>query len=70
MIHDKRGHNLTITKMLEYTGAEQLYIEIREKFRKRHNYTLIIRFNSRLNKDYEGFYISSYVNEDGERRFL
>lgn len=69
MIQDKRGYNLTINKMLEYPGAEQLYIETREKFRKRHNYTLKIRFNSKLNQDPKGFYISSYINKDGDRRY-
>ncbi|KAJ8936471.1 hypothetical protein NQ314_012334 [Rhamnusium bicolor] len=70
MIQDKKGFNLTIIKILEYPGAQQLYIEIREKFRKRHNYTLKIRFNSKLNKDPEGFYISNYINKDGEKRYL
>ncbi|CAH0561852.1 unnamed protein product [Brassicogethes aeneus] len=70
IIQDKRGHNLTIVKMLEYLGAQQIYLEIKEKFRKRHNYTLKMRFNYKLNKDFEGFYISSYVNKEGERRYL
>ncbi|XP_019765505.2 endoplasmic reticulum aminopeptidase 1 isoform X4 [Dendroctonus ponderosae] len=70
IIQDRRGHNLTIVKMLEYIGRQQLYIEIKEKFKKKHNYTLKIRFNTKLNKAQEGFYISSYVGSDGEKRFL
>lgn len=68
MIQDKKGHNLRITKLLEYTGTQQLYIEIKDKFRKRHNYTIMIRYSSKLAREYEGFYISSYVNKEGERR--
>ena len=68
MIQDRKGHNIRITKMLEYTGAHQLYIEIKDKFRKRNNYSLNIRYTSKLSKDFEGFYVASYMNDDGERR--
>lgn len=68
MIQDKKGHHLRITKQLEYTGGQQLYIEIKEKFKKRHNYTLMIRYTSKLGREYEGFYVSSYINKEGERR--
>lgn len=69
MIHDKRGHNLTIVRMLEYVRGQQLYIEIKEKFKKKHNYTLNVRFNTRLNKEaQEGFYLTSYASADGEKR--
>ncbi|XP_056646325.1 endoplasmic reticulum aminopeptidase 1-like isoform X1 [Diorhabda sublineata] len=70
IIQDRHGNNLTIIKMLEYIGGQQLYIEIREKFRKRHNYVLRIRYNFKLNTDSEGFYISSYTTKDGEKRYL
>lgn len=69
MIQDKKGHNLRINRLLEYTGAHQLYIEIKDRFRKRNNYTLNLRYTSKLNQDFEGFYISSYTNTDGERRY-
>jgi hypothetical protein len=59
---------MRVAKMLEYTGAQQIYIEMKEKFRKRHNYTLMIRFSSKLSREFEGFYISNYINKDGERR--
>ncbi|XP_065165053.1 endoplasmic reticulum aminopeptidase 1-like isoform X2 [Atheta coriaria] len=70
MIQDRKGHNLRITKMLEYTGAQQIYIEIKDKFRKRNNYTLNIRYTTKLGMDYEGFYVSTYTNENGDTRFL
>lgn len=68
IIQDRRGHNLTVVKMLEYIRGQQLYIEIKEKFKKKHNYTLKIRFNTKLNKEQQGFYISSYPGPDGEKR--
>lgn len=68
MVQDRRGHNLTVTRLLEYTGAQQLYLETRERFKKKHNYTLFFRYNSKLSTEYEGFYISSYVSSEGERR--
>lgn len=68
MIQDRKGHNLRITKLLEYTGGQQIYVEIKDKFRKRNNYTLNLRYTSKLGQDFEGFYISSYVNKDGDRR--
>ncbi|XP_028128898.1 endoplasmic reticulum aminopeptidase 2-like isoform X2 [Diabrotica virgifera virgifera] len=70
IIQDRHGNNLTIIKMLEYLGGQQLYIEIREKFKKRHNYVLRIRYNSKLNREAEGFYISSYNTKNGERKYL
>ncbi|CAH1153367.1 unnamed protein product [Phaedon cochleariae] len=70
MIQDRRGNNLTVVKILEYTGAQQIYIEVREKFKKRHNYTLRIRYNFKLNKDPVGFYISSYIGKNGDRRYI
>ncbi|XP_064215469.1 endoplasmic reticulum aminopeptidase 1 isoform X6 [Tribolium castaneum] len=70
MVQDRKGHNLKVVKMLEYTGAQQLYIEIKDAFRKRHNYTINFRFTSKLGREFEGFYISSYINKDGERRYL
>lgn len=54
--------------MLEYAGAQQLYIEMKDKFKKRHNYTLMIRFTSKLTQDFKGFYVSSYMNDEGEKR--
>ncbi|KAG5892870.1 hypothetical protein JTB14_032594 [Gonioctena quinquepunctata] len=70
LIQDKKGNNLTIVKILEYPGAEQLYIEIREKFKKRHNYTMKMRYNFKLRKDPKGFYISSYISKSGARRYI
>ncbi|XP_031336695.1 endoplasmic reticulum aminopeptidase 1-like isoform X2 [Photinus pyralis] len=69
IVQDKKGHPIRISRLLEYLEGQQIYIEIKEKFRKKHNYTLNIRYTTKLNRDFEGFYISSYIN-NGERRYL
>lgn len=67
---DRKGHRLPITRFLEYPSGQQVYMELKEKLRKKVNYTLVVRFNSRLGRDLEGFYLSSYVNKQGETKFL
>lgn len=68
MIQDRKGHYIKILRLLEYTKAQQIYIEIKDKFKKKNNYTLHLRYTSKLAKDYEGFYISSYINADGDKK--
>lgn len=71
MILDKKGHNVRVTRLLEYVRGEQIYIEVKDnKFRKRNNYTLNIRYITKLNREQEGFYVSSYVKADEERRYV
>uniref|UniRef100_A0A182VFF0 Aminopeptidase n=1 Tax=Anopheles merus TaxID=30066 RepID=A0A182VFF0_ANOME len=50
-----KGFALKILRMLEYTPRQQLYIETREKLRKKANYTLSIRWHSKMILDqFEG----------------
>lgn len=71
MIQDRKGHRLKIAKLLEYPKHQQLYLELEEsKFRKRGNYTVHLRFISKLTSELEGFYLSSYVTPEGEKRSL
>lgn len=65
---DRKTHRLQIARFLEYPRGQQLYLEMKEKFRKKVNYTLIMRFATRLSRDLEGFYLSSYTTKEGERR--
>ncbi|XP_049864292.1 endoplasmic reticulum aminopeptidase 1-like isoform X3 [Schistocerca gregaria] len=65
-----RNHRMAISRLLEYPAGQQIYLEARDKFRKKVNYTLSLRFTSRLSRELEGFYLSSYVTKDGERKYL
>lgn len=65
---DRKSHRLPVVRLLEYSHGQQLYLEMKDKFRRKVNYTLIIRFSTRLGKELEGFYISSYTTKDGEKR--
>ncbi|XP_017878860.1 glutamyl aminopeptidase-like isoform X2 [Ceratina calcarata] len=71
MVQDRKGHRLKIAKLLEYPKHQQLYLELEEsKFRKRGNYTVHLRFISKLTSELEGFYLSSYTTPEGEKRYL
>ncbi|XP_043260326.1 endoplasmic reticulum aminopeptidase 1-like isoform X1 [Colletes gigas] len=71
MVQDRKGHRLKIAKLLEYPKHQQLYLELEEsKFRKRGNYSVHLRFISKLRNELEGFYLSSYVTPEGEKRYL
>ncbi|XP_015117204.1 endoplasmic reticulum aminopeptidase 2 [Diachasma alloeum] len=71
MVVNRKGHEMKISKLLEYPAHQQLYLELEEsKFRKRGNYTLHLRFISRLTTELEGFYLSSYKTAEGENRYL
>ena len=71
MVQDRKGHRLKIAKLLEYPKHQQVYLELEEsKFRKKGNYTVHLRFISKLKNELEGFYLSSYINAEREKRFL
>lgn len=59
---------LPITRMLEYPPAQQIFIEMKDKLKRKTNYTLMLRFKSRLSRELEGFYLSSYTTQDGEKK--
>lgn len=63
-----KGYALKIVKILEYTPRQQLYIELRDKLRKKVNYTLSLRWYSRLSSEPEGFYADQYDSENGVKR--
>ncbi|XP_044741725.1 endoplasmic reticulum aminopeptidase 1-like isoform X2 [Chrysoperla carnea] len=69
LLQDRKGP-IKIANLLEYPPAEQMYLEVKEKFRKRENYTLSLRYTTTLQKLPRGFYLSSYTAPDGVPRFL
>lgn len=57
-----------ISRMLEYSAGQQIYLEFDETLSADRNYTLIIKYTTRLSRELEGFYLSSYTTSKGERR--
>lgn len=64
-----KGFQLKINKMLEYPQRQQIYIEFRDKLRKKSNYSLNLRWYSKLNVEPEGFYVDEY-DINGARKLL
>lgn len=57
-----------VSRMLEYSAGQQILLEFEETLSAEHNYTLIIKYTTRLSRELEGFYLSSYTTSKGERR--
>ncbi|XP_021919323.1 endoplasmic reticulum aminopeptidase 1-like isoform X2 [Zootermopsis nevadensis] len=69
-VQNGKGQLLNITRLLEYSAAQQMYLQVKEKFKRRGHYVLNLRFQFRLSRELEGFYISSYHAEDGKTKYL
>lgn len=67
---DGKGEEVEIERFLEYITAQQIYIELKEDLQKGMNYSLNIRYSSRLARELEGFYLSSYKNAKGQIRLV
>lgn len=65
MTSGNKSYALKIVKVLEYPPRQQLYIEIKEKLKKKLNYTLNLRWYSKLNPEPEGFYVDQYESSNG-----
>ncbi|XP_055677821.1 endoplasmic reticulum aminopeptidase 2 isoform X2 [Lutzomyia longipalpis] len=65
-----KGFALKINRLLEYPPRQQLYLEVKDKLRKKVNYTLNLRWYSKLVPDPEGFYVDAFDDETGARRIL
>uniref|UniRef100_A0A1I8PN52 Aminopeptidase n=1 Tax=Stomoxys calcitrans TaxID=35570 RepID=A0A1I8PN52_STOCA len=65
-----KGNAIKIVKFLEYPPRQQLYIELKDKLRKKSNYTLNLRWYSKLNPEPEGFYVDQYESSNGLERLL
>lgn len=63
-----KGYQLKIVKLLEYPPRQQIYIELKDRLRKKSNYTLSIRWYSRLVYEPEGFYVDEYDGTNGFKR--
>ncbi|XP_055384625.1 endoplasmic reticulum aminopeptidase 2 isoform X2 [Condylostylus longicornis] len=65
-----KGYSIKIIKILEFPPRQQLYIEFKEKLKKKSNYTLNLRWYSKLNPEPEGFYVDEYLSSNGLQRLL
>lgn len=70
--YDKKHlKNLPVTKILECTRLEQLYIEVAENMTSGYLYSLVIEFERTLEDELEGFYVSSYTHSGKkEKQYL
>ncbi|XKL69322.1 hypothetical protein PGB90_007091 [Kerria lacca] len=70
LINRKNNEKIEITKILEYSAGQQMFIELDDELQKEENYTLVIKYTTRLGRELEGFYLSSYVTRSGEKKYL
>ncbi|XP_045619599.1 endoplasmic reticulum aminopeptidase 1 isoform X2 [Procambarus clarkii] len=69
-LENKYGKPIEILKFLVYPPHQQLYLGLSEILRRGSNYTLKMSFETTLKEALEGFYLSSYVDSDGEKRYI
>lgn len=68
-IFGPKGFALKIARVLEYPPRQQLYIELKDKLRKKTNFTLNLRWYARLETEPEGFYVDQYEGSNGLKRY-
>ncbi|XP_015918798.1 glutamyl aminopeptidase [Parasteatoda tepidariorum] len=61
---------IPIVQKLEFPVHEQFYIEVGETLKPYQEYILWIDFKKALQEKLEGFYVSSYKDAEGEKRYL
>ncbi|XP_042237280.1 endoplasmic reticulum aminopeptidase 1-like isoform X3 [Homarus americanus] len=69
-LKNKYGKPIEIIKFLIYPRHQQLYLGLDEILRRGSNYTLKMSFETTLKEELDGFYLSSYINGDGEKRYI
>lgn len=65
---ENREKMYEVSRMLEYSAGQQILLEFEETLSAKQNYTLIIKYTTRLSRELEGFYLSSYTTSKGDRR--
>lgn len=61
---------MKIQKVLEFPPRQQLYIELKDRLRKKTNFTLNLRWYSKLIPEPEGFYVDQYDGGNGIKRYI
>lgn len=62
------NERLNVERMLEYPFREQIYLETDEYMVPGVSYAIRLKFQYKLSKHLEGFYLSRYKNEAGQHR--
>ncbi|XP_055613354.1 endoplasmic reticulum aminopeptidase 2 [Uranotaenia lowii] len=65
-----KGYALKILRILDYPPRQQLYIELRDKLRKKANYTLSIRWYSKMITEPDGFFVDQFETDADVRKIL
>lgn len=63
-----KGFALKINRVLEYPQRQQLYIDLKDRLRRKTNFTLNMRWYSRLIPEPEGFYVDQYDSDNGMKK--
>lgn len=65
-----KGYALKILRILEYPPRQQLYIELRDKLRKKTNFTLSIRWYSKMITEPDGFFVDVFEPEPDVKKYF
>ncbi len=64
------NERLNVERMLEFPHREQIYIETDDVMLPEKSYAVRLKFQYKLGKNLEGFYLSSYKDKAGKTRYL
>jgi len=64
------NEKLKVVKILEYPARDQLYLETDQPMRPGRTYSIRLKFEYILIQSLEGFYLSTYKDNDGNERRL
>lgn len=64
-----KGYSLKILRILEYPPRQQLYIELRDKLRKKTNFTLSIRWHAKMSTEPDGFFVDVFESEPDVKQY-
>ena len=70
LINRKTNEKVEINRMLEYLAGQQIFMELDEELKREENYSLIMKYTTRLGTELEGLYLSSYVTRSGEKKYV
>ena len=57
-------------RLLEYPEREQVYLETDKPMKPGKQFSVRLKFEYQLSKSLEGFYLSTYKDQDGKERLV